>query len=189
MSAAGTVIPDEDFSILVFRSGYYYPVFEDTDANAFSSRVKIYEGNCEEGILYMSTNSKGDIKYEVEYVNYGHHAFAELVDHNSQYHKQVCSICGETVFEEHTEYDSEIEKEAGHTEEGLMRCECFCGHVWTETIPVTDEHTIDYDDCISQRKAKTVSTVNTVFAVNTVITTKSIGIWAVLILSSSLTAR
>ena len=32
------------------------------------------------------------------------------------------------------------------TEEGLMRCECFCGHVWTETIPITDEHTIDYDD-------------------------------------------
>ena len=146
MSATGTIIPDEDFSMLVLRNGYYYPVFEDTDANAFSSRVKIYEGNCEEGILYMSTNSKGDIKYEVEYVNYGHHAFAESVDHNSQYHKQVCSICGETVFEEHTEYDSEIEKEAGHTEEGLIRHECFCGHVWTETIPVTDEHTIDYDD-------------------------------------------
>ena len=146
MSATGTIIPDEDFSMLVLRSGYYYPVFEDTDANAFSSRVKIYEGNCEEGILYMSTNSKGDIKYEVEYVNYGHHAFAESVDHNSQYHKQVCSICGETVFEEHTEYDREIEKEAGHTEEGLMRCECFCGHVWTEAIPITDEHTIDYDD-------------------------------------------
>ena len=146
MSATGTIIPDEDFSMLVLRSGYYYPVFDDTDANAFSSRVKIYEGNCEEGILYMSTNSKGDIKYEVEYVNYGHHAFAESVDHNSQYHKQVCSICGETVFEEHSEYEREIEKEAGHTEEGLMRCECFCGHVWTETIPVTDEHTIDYDD-------------------------------------------
>ena len=146
MSAAGTVIPDEYFSILVFRSGYYYPVFEDTDENDFSGREKIFEGNCEEGILYMSTNSKGDIKYEVEYVNYGRHAFAESVDHNSQYHKQVCSLCGETVFEEHTECDREIEKEAGHTEEGLIRYECFCGHVWTETIPVTDEHTIDYDD-------------------------------------------
>ena len=94
----------------------------------------------------MSVNSKGDVKYELEFVNYGYHDFAESVDHNSQYHKQVCSICGETVFEEHTEYDSEIEKEAGHTEEGLIRYECFCGHVWTETIPVTDEHTVDYDD-------------------------------------------
>ena len=94
----------------------------------------------------MSVNSKGDVKYELEFVNYGYHDFAESVDHNSQYHKQVCSICGETVFEEHTEYDSEIVKEAGHTEEGLMRYECFCGHVWTETIPVTDEHTVDYDD-------------------------------------------
>ena len=145
-SATGTIIPDEDFSMLVLRSGYYYPVFEDTDANAFSSRVKIYEGNCEEGILYMSTNSKGDVKYEVEYVNYGHHDFAECVNHNGQYHKQVCLICGETLLEEHTEYNREIEKEAGHTEEGLMRLECFCGHVWTETIPITDEHTIDYDD-------------------------------------------
>ena len=94
----------------------------------------------------MSVNSKGDVKYELEFVNYGYHSFEESVDHNSQYHKQVCSICGETVFEEHTEYDSEIVKEAGHTEEGLMRYECFCGHVWTETIPVTDEHTVDYDD-------------------------------------------
>ena len=146
VSATGTIIPDEDFSLLVFRSGYYYPVFEDTDANAFPSRVKIYEGNCEEGILYMSTNPKGDVKYELEFVNYGYHSFEESVDHNSQYHKQVCSICGETVFEEHTEYDSEIEKEAGHTEEGLIRHECFCGHTWTEAIPTTDEHTIDYDD-------------------------------------------
>ena len=146
MSATGTIIPDEDFSMLVLRSGYYYPVFEDTDANAFSSRVKIYEGNCEEGILYMSTNSKGDVKYEIEYVNDGHHDFDEYVTHNSQYHKLVCLICGETIFEEHTEHNREIEKEAGHTEVGLMLCECFCGHVWTETIPVTDEHTIDYDD-------------------------------------------
>ncbi|MBQ8340011.1 MAG: hypothetical protein IJY16_06155, partial [Clostridia bacterium] len=146
ISATGTVIPDEDFSLLVFRSGCYYPVFEDTDEAAFSSRVKIFEGNCEEGILYMSTNSKGDVKYELEFVNFGRHAFAESVNHNSQYHKQVCSICGETVFEEHTEYDREIEKEAGHTEEGIVRYECFCGHVWREAIPVTDEHTIDYDD-------------------------------------------
>ena len=146
MSATGTIIPDEDFSMLVLRSGYYYPVFEDTDANAFSSRVKIYEGNCEEGTLYMSINSKGDVKYEIEYVNYGHHDFGEYVNYNSQYHKQVCLICGETIFEEHTEYSSEIEKEAGHTEEGLVRCECFCGHIWTEVIPTTDEHTIDYDD-------------------------------------------
>ncbi|MBQ8388638.1 MAG: hypothetical protein IJX46_06915, partial [Clostridia bacterium] len=146
ISATGTVIPDEDFSLLVFRSGCYYPVFEDTDEAAFSSRVKIFEGNCEEGILYMSTNSKGDVKYELEFVNFGRHDFAESVNHNSQYHKQVCSICGETVFEEHTEYDREIEKEAGHTEEGIVRYECFCGHVWREAIPVTDEHTIDYDD-------------------------------------------
>ena len=145
-SATGTIIPDEDFSILVFKSGYYYPVFEDTNTNAFSDRVKIYEGNCEEGILYMSVNSKGDVKYEIEYVNYGHHDFDETVNYNGQYHKQECLICGETVFEEHTEYDSEIEKEAGHTKEGLIRHECFCGHVWTEAIPVTDEHTIDYDD-------------------------------------------
>ena len=146
MSATGTIIPDEDFSMLVLRSGYYYPVFEDTDANAFSSRVKIYEGNCEEGTLYMSINSKGDIKYEIEYVNYGRHDFDEYVNYNSQYHKQECLICGETIFEEHTEYSSEIEKEAGHTEEGLIRYECFCGHVWTEAIPVTDEHSVNYDD-------------------------------------------
>ena len=146
MSATGTIIPDEDFSMLVFMNGYYYPVFEDTDTSDFSNRVKVYEGNCEEGILYMSTNSKGDVKYEIEYVNDGHHGFDEYVTHNSQYHKQVCLICGETIFEEHTEYSSEIEKEAGHTEEGLVRCECFCGYIWTETIPVTDEHTIDYDD-------------------------------------------
>ena len=145
-SATGTIIPDEDFSMLVFRSGYYYPVFEDTDANAFSSRVKIYEGNCEEGILYMATNSKGDIKYELEFVNYGRHAFDEMVDYNNQYHKQVCLICGEKLFEEHTEYEREVEKEPTHTEEGLMKCECYCGHVWTEPIPATDKHNIDYDD-------------------------------------------
>ncbi len=146
MSATGTIIPDEDFSMLVLMNGYYYPVFEDTDTNVFSERVKIYEGNCEEGTLYMSTNSKGDIKYEIEYVNYGHHDFDEYVNYNSQYHKQECLICGETIFEEHTEYSSEIEKEAGHTEEGLVRCECSCGHVWTKVIPTTDEHSIDYDD-------------------------------------------
>jgi len=145
-SATGTIIPDEDFSMLVFISGYYYPVFEDTDANAFSSRVKIYEGNCEEGILYMSTNSKGDVKYEIEYVNYGRHAFDEMVDYNNQYHKQECLICGEDIFEAHTENRIEVEKEPTHTEEGLMKYECYCGHVWTEAIPVTDEHSVDYDD-------------------------------------------
>lgn len=145
-SATGTIIPDEDFSILVFRSGYYYPVFEDTDTNDFSDRVKVFEGNCEEGILYMYTNSKGDIKYELEFINYGRHDFAECVNHNEQYHKQECLICGEDIFESHIEYNNEIEKAPGHTEEGLMKYECLCGYVWTESIPVTDEHTIDYDD-------------------------------------------
>ena len=145
-SATGTIIPDEDFSMLVFRSGYYYPVFEDVDTNEFFNRVKIYEGNCEEGILYMSTNSKGDVKYEIEYVNYGHHAFDEMVDYNNQYHKQECLICGEDIFEAHTDYSREVEKEPTHMEEGLMKCECYCGHVWTEPIPPTDEHSVDYDE-------------------------------------------
>ncbi len=145
-SATGTIIPDEDFSILVFKSGYYYPVFEDTDTNDFSNRVKVFEGNCEEGILYRSTNSKGDIKYELEFVNYGHHDFDETIDYNNQYHKQECLICGEDIFELHTDYECEVEKEPGHAEEGLMKYECYCGHVWTEAIPVTDEHSIDYDD-------------------------------------------
>ena len=146
VSASGTIIPDEDFSMLVLVSGYYYPVFEDTDDSAFSDRELIKEGNCEEGNLYMSTNSKGDIKYELEFVNYGHHNFDETVDYNNQYHKQVCLICGENLFEEHTDYECEVEKEAGHTEEGTMRYECFCGHIWTEPIPPTDEHSVDYDE-------------------------------------------
>ena len=64
VSASGTIIPDEDFSMLVFTSGYYYPEFEDTDDNDFSNRELLFEGNCEEGNLYRSTNSKGAIKYE-----------------------------------------------------------------------------------------------------------------------------
>ena len=146
VSATGTIIPDEDFSILVLRSGYYYPIFEDIDANEFSNRVQVYEGNCEEGILYMSKNSKGDIKYELEFVNDGHHDFYESVNYNEQYHKQECLICGEKIFELHTEYKSEIEKEPAHTEEGIMKYECLCGYVWTESIPATDEHSVDYDD-------------------------------------------
>lgn len=145
-SATGTIILDEDFSMLVLRSGYYYPVFEDTDANAFSSRVKIYEGNCEEGILYMSTNSKGDIKYELEFVNFGRHDFDALEKHNSQYHKQKCSICGECIFEPHTEQTGEVAQQPTHTEEGVMRYKCRCGYSWTESIPATDEHSVDYDD-------------------------------------------
>ena len=146
VSATGTIIPDEDFSILVFRSGYYYPVFDDMDNNDFSSRIKIFEGNCEEGVLYMSTNSKGDVKYELELINGGYHDFYDYEQFNNQYHAQKCNVCGETIYEEHTEYDSEIVKEAGHTEEGQMKYECFCGHEWYESIPVTEEHTIDYDD-------------------------------------------
>ena len=146
VSATGTIIPDEDFSLLVFRSGYYYPVFEDTDTSDFSKRELIFEGNCEEGNLYMSSNSKGDIKYEVEFLNGGHHDFYSAVPFNNQYHKIECDVCGEVIYEEHYEYDSYIEKEANHAEEGIMKFECECGHVWTESIPVTDEHSIDYDD-------------------------------------------
>ena len=145
-SASGTIIPDKDFSMLVLISGYYYPVFEDTADSTFSDRVLINKGNCEEGTLYMSTNAKGDIKYELEFVNYGRHAFDEIVEHSAQYHKQVCSICGETIYDTHTEDDYEKEKEPTHTEEGAMKYECFCGHEWTESIPPTDEHSIDYDD-------------------------------------------
>ena len=145
-SASGTIIPDEDFSILVFRSGYYYPVFEDTDTSSFSNREKIFEGNCEEGILYKSTNSKGDVMYELEFVNNGHHYFNECEHHNNHYHKQECNICGKIIYEEHVEYSSNIEKEPGHVEEGIKKYECFCGYEWTESIPVTEEHTIDYDD-------------------------------------------
>ena len=145
-SANGTIIPDEDFSILVFRSGYYYPVFEDIDDNEYSNRVKIKEGNCEEGILYMSTNSKGDIKYELEFVNNGFHDFYNTEPFNSQYHRQVCLICGETIYEEHIEYDREILKESSHAEEGQIKYECFCGHEWIEYTPITDDHSIDYDD-------------------------------------------
>ena len=72
-SATGTIIPDEDFSMLVQRSGYYYPVFEDVFDADFANYKKVFEGNCEEGTLYMSTNSKGDIKYELEFANGGSH--------------------------------------------------------------------------------------------------------------------
>ena len=146
VSATNTIIPDEDFSILVLRSGYYYPVFEDTDINSYSNRVKIYEGNCEEGTLYMSTNSKGDVKYELEFENGGHHDFYDYEQFNNQYHMQKCTVCGETIYEKHTKHESTIVKEAGHAEEGQIKCECFCGHVWLESIPVTEDHTIDYDD-------------------------------------------
>ena len=146
VSANGTIIPDENFSMLVFRSGYYYPVFEDITDNEFSTRVKIFEGNCEEGILYMSTNSKGDIKYELEFINGGHHNFNDYEHFNNQYHKQECIVCGETLYENHFKQDSTIIKEAGHAEEGQIQYQCYCGHEWLESIPVTDEHSIDYDD-------------------------------------------
>ena len=153
-SATGTIIPDEDFSILVFRSGYYYPIFEDIDIEDFSNREEIFRGNCEEGVLYKSTNSKGDIKYELEFENGGHHDFGEYVHHNGQYHKMECNICGEVVYEEHTEYNSDTVKAPSHAEEGLRKYECFCGYEWTESIPVTDEHTIDYDDWDIQVESK-----------------------------------
>lgn len=143
-SATGTIIPDEDFSMLVLRSGYYYPVFEDADE--FLNNKKISEGNCEEGTLYMSTNSKGDIKYELEFVNNGSHDLTVCTNYNSQYHVQECVLCGELVFEEHTKQNSEIDQQPTHTEEGVMRHECSCGYSWTESIPVTDEHSVDYDD-------------------------------------------
>ena len=146
VSATGTIIPDEDFSILVFRSGYYYPVFEDTDSSDFTNRVKIFEGNCEEGNLYMSKNAKGDVKYELEFENGGHHAFNDVEQHNEQYHKLVCNICSEVIYEAHNENDYTLVKEATHTEEGLMKYECSCGFEWTENIPITDEHSVDYDD-------------------------------------------
>ena len=146
VSATGTVIPDEDFSMLVFRSGYYYPVFEDMDTNNFTNRTLINEGNCEEGNLYISTNALGDVKYELEFLSNGQHYFDEIVNYNSQYHMQVCTYCGEVIYDLHEERNSEIIKEAGHTEEGQIKYECYCGHEWLENIPVTDEHTIDYDD-------------------------------------------
>lgn len=145
-SAQGTIIPDEDFAMLVLTSGYYYPVFEDTDEAEFTNRVKIADGNCEEGDLYMSTNSKGDIKYELEFEGYGRHDFGGWEKHNNQYHKQVCYICGEAIFEEHTDHERETVKEPTHTEEGLRRCTCYCGYSWTEAIPPTEEHNVDYDD-------------------------------------------
>ena len=143
-NANGTIIPDKDFSMLVFRNGYYYPVFEDSDY--YSNRKMIHEGNCEEGILYMLTNSKGDTKYELEFSKFGRHDLTAYVDYDSQYHRQECVICGEIIFEKHTEYTSEIVKEPSHKEEGLMKYECLCGHTWTEAIPTTDEHSIDYND-------------------------------------------
>ena len=146
VSATGTIIPDEDFSMLVVRSGYYYPIFEDMDTNGFNNRTLIYKGNCEEGNLYISTNDLGDVKYELEFLSNGQHYFDETVEYNSQYHMQVCIDCGEVVYENHEQMSSEIIKEAGHTEEGQIKYECYCGHEWFESIPVTDEHTIDYDD-------------------------------------------
>ena len=146
VSGAGTIIPDEQFSMLVLRSGYYYPVFEDTDLNDFSNREKIFEGNCEEGTLYMSTNSKGDVKYELEFVTGGYHASYETTPYNSQYHKHECSVCGEVIYEKHEEMDREVIKPSTHTEEGQMKYECNCGYEWYEVIPTTEEHSIDYDE-------------------------------------------
>ena len=154
VSGSGTIIPDAEFSMLVLISGYYYPVFEDTDLNDFSSRQKIFEGNCEQGILYMSTNSKGDVKYEVEFENGGHHDFYEQEPFNNQYHKEECSLCGKIVYDSHIEWHSETVIPAGHAEEGQRKCECYCGHVWYESIPVTEEHTVDYDkwDIVEESK-------------------------------------
>ena len=146
LSATGTIIPDEEFSMLVLRSGYYYPVFEDTDLNDFSNREKIFEGNCEEGTLYMSTNSKGDVKYELEFETGGYHASYETMPYNSQYHKHECLVCGEVMYEKHEQMDSEVIKPSTHTEEGQIKYECNCGYEWYEVIPTTEEHSIDYDE-------------------------------------------
>ena len=132
--------------MLVLRSGYYYPVFEDADINDFSNRKLIFEGNCEEGNLYMSTNSKGDIKYELEFENGGHHDFYGIEQFDGKYHKMVCTVCGEVIYEDHHINDSFVEKEATHSKEGLIKYECSCGHTWSENIPITDEHSIDYND-------------------------------------------
>ena len=151
-SATGTIIPDEDFSMLVQRSGYYYPVFEDVFDADFANYKKVFEGNCEEGTLYMSTNSKGDIKYELEFANYGRHDLTACVSYNDQYHKQECVICGEMIFEEHTEESCEVEKEPTHTEEGIRRYECSCGHTWTESIPTTQKHNLGTWDIVQESK-------------------------------------
>ena len=145
-SATGTIIPDEDFSMLVKRSGYYYPVFEDVFDADFANYKKVFKGNCEEGTLYMSTNSKRDIKYELEFANNGRHDLTACANYDSQYHKQECVICGEIIFEPHAEETSEVVKEPTHTEEGVMKYECVCGYEWTEAIPVTAEHSIDEND-------------------------------------------
>ena len=39
-----------------------------------------------------------------------------------------------------------IIKEPTHSEEGQYKHECRCGYEWVEKIPVTDNHSIDYDD-------------------------------------------
>ena len=143
-SATGTIIPDEDFSMLVLKNGYYYPVFEDADE--FLNYKTVFAGNCEEGTLYMSTNSKGDIKYELEFANNGRHDLTVCASYDSQYHVQKCVLCGELVFEAHTEQTSEVAQQPTHVEEGVMRHECSCGYSWTESIPVTDAHSVNYYD-------------------------------------------
>ena len=143
-SLSGALIPDQDFRMLVGSDEIIWAVFTDTDDCVFGPWQLVRAGNCEEGSLYRAVNSKGDVKYKIEYSNGGWHDFGQAVYVDEDHHKEVCTVCGFEREEEHSFGSEAVVKEATHAEEGLKRATCYgCGATVDVTIPRTEEHVYD----------------------------------------------
>jgi len=141
----GEVIPDADFKMLVGQDDKIWAVFKDTDDYEFGPWELLSSGNCEEGSLMKAVNSKGDVKYKIDYVNGGWHDFGSCVYADEEHHKEVCRICGYEQVSEHNFGSEEVVKEATHSEEGLKRVTCYgCGAAVDTVIPKTSEHIYDW---------------------------------------------
>ena len=142
---SGTMIEDAEFSMMVGAEEHLFAVFADTDDYEFGAWTLVRDGNCTEGKLYRATNTVGDVKYKLEYVNDGHHSFpdhSEYVD--EEIHRMVCSVCGYTVEEEHYYSDCSVEREPTHMLSGLQVSYCYgCQHRIETVLPRTDEHVFD----------------------------------------------
>ncbi|MBO4216323.1 MAG: dockerin type I repeat-containing protein [Clostridia bacterium] len=141
----GTVITDPSFKMTVGVEEHLYAVFEDTDDYPFGEWTLIREGNCAEGVLYKAENTKGDVRYKLEYVNGGRHSFPEHPEYvDETVHRSVCSVCGYVKESEHGYSDEFIETEPTHSAGGLKVSYCYdCMHRIETPLPRTDEHSFD----------------------------------------------
>ena len=142
-SAFGERISVMEFSLLVDKDAYFFPVFKDIKPEFGEWELYRASGTCEKPDVWMRTDTAtGLVEYTLSLFNNGEHIFGQGEYVDEDHCKMTCTHCGFETVNEHYWSEEFVMREATHTVSGLKGRACsYCGTTVETDIGTTEEHT------------------------------------------------